>query len=450
MNTTEHSISNRKHQIVRYIAGGVLAVTLIIYTILGINSSFRVNDTGLGYKLIYTDLTAPWSASKGLWIAGLDPYSPEGNAFVETATFGRPLTPADKIGDTRHFVYPLYIVFLYAPTIFLDFSSVMLLVWAISLILVTISIILWLKMIELQISLFSLLVPTALFLLWPATLGSTLQRQPVIFAFFFLSVGMYLIMNTRVSGLWSGMLLFLSTVKPQAAVFAIAYILLTGLPSRIRSGQTRNVWIGFLVTGVILLALSLLLVPTWLTEFLVALAKYRAYAGTTGAESFLRSRGVLSIIMSGIMIIIGIVAALAGGNNREKSYHCTMAAYALVLQLFVFPAHAYDFILCIPALMVILKFAFELLQNHQNSRTRPAVGAAVLVLLSYIAFKFWLTLVSLSQFTLPAQVNTLFRQSLNSFALIGLFDIGPVLLFLLLVIILVQNAPFDRPFRNST
>ncbi|MGA7381304.1 MAG: hypothetical protein WBX03_10670, partial [Terriglobales bacterium] len=73
-----------------------------------------------------SDLYARWLGARELLLHGRDPYSPEVTREIQTGFYGRPLDPANP-SDPREqesFVYPLYVVFLLAPTVSLPFPMV--------------------------------------------------------------------------------------------------------------------------------------------------------------------------------------------------------------------------------------------------------------------------------------------------------------------------------------
>src|SRR5579863_566901 len=74
----------------------------------------------------FSDLYPCWLGSRELLLHGRDPYSPEVTREIQQGYYGRPLDnrrPSDPI-DEQRFAYPLFVVFLLAPTIGLPFGVV--------------------------------------------------------------------------------------------------------------------------------------------------------------------------------------------------------------------------------------------------------------------------------------------------------------------------------------
>ena len=59
------------------------------------------------------DLVPRWIGTRDA-LHGMDPYSPAVTREIQTAYYGRPLTPADRV-DGQEFFYPAYLVPLLAP-----------------------------------------------------------------------------------------------------------------------------------------------------------------------------------------------------------------------------------------------------------------------------------------------------------------------------------------------
>src|SRR5262245_6428590 len=73
-----------------------------------------------------SDLYPRWLGARELLLHGRDPYSPEITSEIQAGYYGRPLEggrPGDPV-DEQRFAYPVYVVFLLAPTITMPFSIV--------------------------------------------------------------------------------------------------------------------------------------------------------------------------------------------------------------------------------------------------------------------------------------------------------------------------------------
>src|SRR3979411_1343310 len=73
-----------------------------------------------------SDLFPRWLGTRELLLNGRDPYSPEITREIQRGYYGRPIDSSratDPI-DEQRFAYPLFVVFLLAPTISLPFTVV--------------------------------------------------------------------------------------------------------------------------------------------------------------------------------------------------------------------------------------------------------------------------------------------------------------------------------------
>src|SRR5262249_52135021 len=74
----------------------------------------------------FSDLYPTWLGTRELLLDNHDPYSAEVTARIQTGVWGRTVD-SRKQGDPKdqsRFAYPLYVVFLIAPTVLFSFSTV--------------------------------------------------------------------------------------------------------------------------------------------------------------------------------------------------------------------------------------------------------------------------------------------------------------------------------------
>src|SRR5579862_1892672 len=95
------------------------------------------------------DLYPRWVGTRELLLHGRNPYSPEVSHEIQMGFYGRPIEqsydkPRFEIIDEQRFVYPLYVVFLLAPSAYWDFAQIQ--TWAPVLFAAVTAISLWLWM----------------------------------------------------------------------------------------------------------------------------------------------------------------------------------------------------------------------------------------------------------------------------------------------------------------
>src|SRR5690349_19170010 len=80
-----------------------------------------------GLKAQMWDLYPRWVGARELLLNGRNPYGPEVSREIQIVFYGHAVTPeeaAQHVVDEQRFAYPLYVVFLMAPTIYTDFVKV--------------------------------------------------------------------------------------------------------------------------------------------------------------------------------------------------------------------------------------------------------------------------------------------------------------------------------------
>src|SRR6202049_4768667 len=97
-----------------------------------------------------SDLYPRWLGARELLLRHRDPYSAEVTREIQSGYYGRPLDPSrvDDPKDQQGFAYPVYVVFLLAPTIGLPFPVVQSGLRWLLLILTLASVPLWLRVLR--------------------------------------------------------------------------------------------------------------------------------------------------------------------------------------------------------------------------------------------------------------------------------------------------------------
>jgi hypothetical protein len=268
-------------------------------------------------------------------------------------------------------------------------------------------------------------------------------RQPLILVFFFISLGVYLIIYTerKISHIAAGMFLSLSTVKPQNSLIALLYLLVLWLPSMGDQRRTKSVWLGFAAMSAVSLILTLCLVPGWVGEFLQSLDRYRNYAGTSGAES-LWGKGVLSVCMSALFVMVAVAISILSYRLRRHETHLVVFSYMLILQGLICPSHLYTLMMGIP--LVILSLS-RLIQRVDKTKKYGTYGISlVLVAMFYALYKYWIHIFSEAPF--QNDVKELFVAAKNVMPNVPLYATIPLMLVLGIILFMESVSMRDRKF----
>src|SRR5581483_4980395 len=223
-----------------------------------------------------SDLYPRLLGARELLLHGRDPYSPEITREIQLGYYGRPIDPsrANDPTDQQGFAYPVYVVFLLAPTVPLPFSLVQAAFRWFLVAAVAASVPLWLYAVRSRVSTSAVLAGIILTLgSFPAVQGIKLQQLTLLVC---------TLLGGSVASLVSGrlvlaaFLLALSTIKPQLAMPFVGWLGLWTLGDW-RSRQ-RFAWT-FLITLVILVLGGEFVLPGWIGRFRVAASAYLDYAG---------------------------------------------------------------------------------------------------------------------------------------------------------------------------
>jgi hypothetical protein len=221
-----------------------------------------------------SDLYPRWLGARELLRHGRNPYSAEITREIQQGYYGRPLDPQrpDDPKDHQGFAYPVYVVFLLAPTIGLPFNAVetgfrWLLVG-----LAAASVLLWLRVLGWRPSFGTTVIFIVLVLGWlPMVQGIKLQQLSLLVAALLAACGACLV------GGWffcAGALLALATIKPQLAWPLVVWLLVwAGSEWRSR----RSFVFGFGAAMLLLLGGAQLVLPGWLRMFAEAIGQYHQY-----------------------------------------------------------------------------------------------------------------------------------------------------------------------------
>ena len=274
------------------------------------------------------DLYPRWVGTRELFVDGKNPYSAEVSHQIQIGFYGRPIEqsydkPQSEIIDEQRFAYPIYVVFLLAPTIHLDFPQLQ--AWAPWVLgaFVAFGLLLWLDLLRWRPPAWIVLALVMFVLSSPQIAQGLRLRQLGLLAAFLLALAAWCAIRNQLSV--AGFLLALSTIKPQMVALSVLWFLLWSL------GDWKKRWTlpGGLVLGIGLMAgAGDLLVAGWVRYFLEGLEAYRRYFPTTSPL-----RLILGNWIGGIVSILAVVALLAYGW-KQRRVTAVSSDFVQILSLF--------------------------------------------------------------------------------------------------------------------
>lgn len=301
------------------------------------------------------DLYPRWVGTRELLLHGRNPYGPEVSHEIQTAFYGHAINqkygePGVDVIDEQRFAYPVYVVFFLAPTVYLDFS--LLQTWApvVFALLTAISVLLWMQVLRWRPPRI-MAAAIVLFVVASPQIAQGLRlRQLGLVAAFLLALSAWCIARDHLA--IAGVLLAISTVKPQMVLLPLLWFLLWG------AAQWTRRWpllAGFGITLAALTAAGEIILPGWLRFFVEGLIAYRKYFPTTSLLC-LAIGNWIGGALSGV-VVIGLL--LMAWRNRQadaasQEFIHTLAAFfigtTLVLPLLT-PFN--QVLLLLPVLMIV-------------------------------------------------------------------------------------------------
>lgn len=301
----------------------------------------------------FSDLFPRWLGTRALLLDGRDPYSPQVTKEIQRGYYGRPIDShreSDPI-DQQGFAYPLFVVFMLAPTIYLPFTVVKLLFTLILLACAVWTVLLWIQVIGLEDRRDNLLTCVLLTLAAiPYASGVQFQQLSVLVAFS-LAAAMRALAAKKFA--LAGALLAIATVKPQLAIYFIGCLLLW---SGWRWRSRKWLAISFFTVLTVLILASEVLLPDWPFEFLAGIPRYLRYTqATTGVHELFGFVGG-TIVFVFLAALIALVSWRAKSDTVDSDDFRLAISSVLVFTCIVIPSLApHNQVLLVPAYLLLAK-----------------------------------------------------------------------------------------------
>jgi hypothetical protein len=310
-----------------------------------------------------SDLYPRWLGARELLLHRRNPYRSDITREIQTGYYGRPIDPSrpNDPRDQQAFAYPLYVVFVLAPTVGLPFVVVQRGFFWLLLALTAASVPLWLRAMGWRLSITGQVAWILLALgCFPAVQGLKLQQLTLLVAALVAASMMAIVERHFV---WGGILLAVSSIKPQLVLLLAAWLLLWVL-SKWRERQ--NLFWSFLISMAVLFTASEILLPGWIGEFRAAGAAYFQYTG--GGRSVLDE--LLTPLWGRIVSVIFVLMAFVllwrtrSADERTLEFQWSVA-FVLATTLVVIPMAAlYNQLFLLPGVMLVVHYAGRLQQQN--------------------------------------------------------------------------------------
>lgn len=334
------------------------------------------------------DLYPRWLGAREFLLHHRNPYSPEITREIQIGYYGRPLDPnrPDDPQDQMAFAYPLYVIFLLAPTITLPFLYVRMAAYWFFILLTAASIPLWMRALRWRASPSKAAILTILTLgTLPVVMGIKLQQLTLLVAgmvatCFLLLVSDYLVL--------AGILLAFATIKPQLVFLIAAWLVLWACGDYRR--RRRFLW-SFGLTMTILFAAAEYVMPGWLGQFVKAMAAYRQYTGRPVSVLAALTNLSWGLSLSALLLLgLAVVCWRARQAPADDPTFAMVSSLVLVTTLVVIPMTSlYNQILLLPAVLLLIRHAEFLWTKDRLTRL-------LCIILGFLIIWPWLAALVLS------------------------------------------------------
>jgi hypothetical protein len=330
-----------------------------------------------------SDLYPRWLGARELLLRRRNPYSSEITREIQKGYYGRELDRAlaEDPKDQQGFAYPVYVVFLLAPTVHLPFEDVAIGFRWLLILLTGLSVALWLKVLRWKLPCGAMALAVILVLgSLQVVQGIRLQQLSLLVAAMLAGCAACIAYGYIMS---AGVLLALATIKPQLAWPLVLWLLFWA----VSDWRERKKFVyGFAGAMALLLVGAQILLPGWLGMFLGAIGQYHQYTQNQSVLEVLLGT-VVGRIVDGVAFSVGGV--LLWGMRREAASSVVFGrAVALVMALtaLIVPMSApYNQALLIPAVLMLVRSAKE--------EALPAFGLARWIGAVLVAWPWIATLV---------------------------------------------------------
>ncbi len=301
------------------------------------------------------DLYPRWVGTRELLLNGRNPYGPEVSHEIQMAFYGRPIEqsydkPRFEIIDEQRFVYPLYVVFLMAPSVHWDFAQLQ--SWAPVFFgaVTVISMWLWMRVLDWRPSPLAIASMVMLVLSSPQIAQGLRLRQLGLFVAFLVALASWCVTRQRYA--MAGVLLAISTIKPQMVALVLLWFMLWSF------GDWRKRWplaAGFGGSFALLAGGAEWLLPGWPRFFLAGLAAYAKYFPTTSPVRLILGNwigGALSVLALAGLVAFTWGVRKAEADSREFAYTLALFFIATTLLMPLLTPYNQVFLL-LPTLMLL-------------------------------------------------------------------------------------------------
>ena len=368
-----------------------------------VNVQFSRNNPGGNDFLPY------YIGTRALIFEGKSPYSDEVALEVQTIIFGRPAEPGEI---EFRVVYPLYSILIFTPFALIRDYTIARVAWMTVMEIALLGIgYLSLQITDWKPKFAVLLIYFQFSVLWYHGFRAVINGNAVVVVALCITAALYAIMKEKDRA--AGVLLALSTIKPNLVILLISYVLFWCFYRRRYQAIT---W--FIGSLLVLVLGAMVLIPDWILQNIWEIIKYPGYTppGTLAEAIGLRLPEFERGLQWGIGIALGSLLAIEILRSRKANYEGFLWSACLVLTVSQWIGIATD-----PGNFVILFPAFVLVLSSLDQRWSDQRVFVVPALLGLVFFGLWILFVTTLDFDYQPMQSSVMFFPLPAILLVGLY-----------------------------
>jgi Glycosyltransferase family 87 len=338
---------------------------------------------GNGYSF-GNDFYQVWLTSQELLRHHRDPYSVEMTREIQVGLYGRPLDasrPGDPV-DRRVFPYPAFAELLFWPAAEISFPPVRVGVLCLLIVATCASVLFWLRAFDWQPGWIWTVVLILLVLCSYPALEGLFAGQLGLLVAFLLAASMLALRRQKF--LLAGVLMAITTIKPQMTALAILYLLFW---TWTRWRDRKFFGVGLFSTLALLLAGSVAVLPNWIQNWVHTILAYRHYTRPPLVTEVLTSSlgPTLSEPVTLALTAASVIGAvILSWRNRDAEFGSfrfwlTLSLLLSITAVVLLPGQAvYDHLILLPGILFLVRYRDRLRHAGLASRILVGVGAVFL------------------------------------------------------------------------
>jgi hypothetical protein len=327
------------------------------------------------------DFYPVWLTSHECIPARCDPYSPEMTRKIQQGLFGRTLdsgTSSDPPPDYRTFVYPAFTDLLFWPAAQFPFTAVRLIVAVLLVGLTIASVFLWMQALSLRPAPSSLAAIVLLVVCSYPVLEGLYADQLGLLVGFLLAASLLALQRGR--HLLAGIVMSLTTIKPQMSILAMAYLLIWSWHDWRERGRFC---IGLFSALLVLTGAAMLVWPHWIQSWIGVLLRYPRYGKPPLAGEMLylgpHLGGTASLAAIGLLLTLVLSWRKRRMDTSSIEFWLALSSVLSITAVTLLPSQGFqDDVILLPGIFLV-SYRWRELPSTRTYRALLTTGAAVLM-----------------------------------------------------------------------